>query len=119
MCFLILQAANLTYGSPPLRSPVGVQLQIIDMTGRVLSQQSYSKPMTELRAEVNVDALSPGLYRVTAHLRARGSQSPLREAISPGCSRSSRALRSGIASGAGCAATALVTLATRSSCRVG
>ena len=41
-----------------------VQLQIIDMTGRVLSQQSYSKPMTELRAEVNVDALAPGLYRV-------------------------------------------------------
>ena len=41
-----------------------VQLQIIDMTGRVLSQQSYSKPMTELQAEVNVDALSPGLYRV-------------------------------------------------------
>ncbi|WP_420460119.1 T9SS type A sorting domain-containing protein [Neolewinella sp.] len=41
-----------------------VQLQVIDMTGRVLSQQSYGKLMTELQAEVNVDALAPGLYRV-------------------------------------------------------
>ena len=41
-----------------------VQLQIIDMTGRVLSQQTYSKSVTELQANVDVDMLSPGLYHV-------------------------------------------------------
>ena len=41
-----------------------VQLQVMDMTGRMLSNQVYEKASTELRAEVGVDHLAPGLYRI-------------------------------------------------------
>ncbi|CAH1001988.1 hypothetical protein LEM8419_02903 [Neolewinella maritima] len=53
---------NVQFNSPAVRGQV--LLHIVDMTGRVLSQQVFSNTAGYLNIEVSVQDLSPGLYRV-------------------------------------------------------